>query len=295
MQPDVQNQGYAAGVAAAMAAEKRIPVREIDVRALQEHLVQIGNLPERVLTEADSYPIPQSELEAAVRNAAEGYRNMALILGGGERSLPLLREAYEQAPGGDRRLVYAHILAMLGDPAGLTVLMEQVGSSRWDKGWNFRGMGQYGASISPLDSYIVALGRTGDRRAVETLAAKARELGARPAFSHCRALAMAFESIGDPSAAVPLAELLAKPSMSGHAVTSTSEVRRGNRNAALREIVLARALYRCGDHDGLGERILREYANDVRGHYARHTAGVLAEGSSRYIVPLQHQEKGRDD
>jgi len=44
-----------------------------------------------------------------------------------------------------------------------------------------------------------------------------------------------------------------------------------------RELVLARALYRCGDHQGVGETILRAYAADLRGHYARHAAAVLAE------------------
>ena len=38
MQPDVQNHGYAAGKAAAMAAENATTVRHIDVKALQKHL-----------------------------------------------------------------------------------------------------------------------------------------------------------------------------------------------------------------------------------------------------------------
>ena len=35
--------------------------------------------------------------------------------------------------------------------------------------------------------------------------------------------------------------------------------------------MLARALYRCGDHDGVGEKILRDYTQDLRGHLARAT------------------------
>ena len=45
MQPDVQNQGYAAGLAASMAARGGVPLREIDIKKLQRHLVEIGNLP----------------------------------------------------------------------------------------------------------------------------------------------------------------------------------------------------------------------------------------------------------
>jgi hypothetical protein len=52
-----------------------------------------------------------------------------------------------------------------------------------------------------------------------------------------------------------------------------------DRNSALREILLARALYRCGDKDGLGKRILSEYANDLRAQFAAHARAVLAGGS----------------
>jgi len=37
---------------------------------------------------------------------------------------------------------------------------------------------------------------------------------------------------------------------------------------------------RLGDHEGLGKRILTEYAQDIRGHYARHAQAVLKEGPS---------------
>jgi hypothetical protein len=77
--------------------------------------------------------------------------------------------------------------------------------------------------------------------------------------------------------------------MLGNAVTSIEEVRglaartgesKGpyERKMALRELLLARALYRCGDHKGLGERVLREYACDLRGHLARHAQAVLKQG-----------------
>jgi len=46
MQADIQNQGYAAGVAAATAARLGKPLRQIDIRELQRHLVQKGNLPQ---------------------------------------------------------------------------------------------------------------------------------------------------------------------------------------------------------------------------------------------------------
>ena len=108
------------------------------------------------------------------------------------------------------------------------------------------------------------------------------------------AVALAMETIGDPAAADMLAELLAKPGMMGHAITSQAKAREADtplaktgvpiegtktqfedRTGALREIVLARALFRCGDKDGLGRKILTEYASDVRSHFAAHAQAVL--------------------
>ena len=43
MQPDVQNGGYAAGVAAAMAAKDGVSIRHVDIDRLQKHLVNVGN------------------------------------------------------------------------------------------------------------------------------------------------------------------------------------------------------------------------------------------------------------
>lgn len=44
----------------------------------------------------------------------------------------------------------------------------------------------------------------------------------------------------------------------------------------LRELAVARALYRLGDFKGLGEKTLRAYAADPRGAYAKHAKLVLA-------------------
>jgi hypothetical protein len=47
------------------------------------------------------------------------------------------------------------------------------------------------------------------------------------------------------------------------------------RNNSLRELILGRALYKCGDFNGTGNQILNEYSKDLRGHYYRHASGVL--------------------
>ncbi len=287
MQPDIQNQGYAAGRAAATAAASAAGTREIDLDGLQRHLVEKECLPASVLKHGDSYPLPGEEVERAVAAVAAGkagHPELAVVLAQPETSVPMLREACAAAEDDAERLACAHVLGMMGDATGAEALIEKVRGTPWDRGWNFRGMGQYGASISPLDSHVVALGRTRAPGAVEAVLAKVGELGDGPDFSHCRAVAMALETLADRRAAKPLAELLARPGMTGHALdvapgeATPQELKRGNRNAALRELVLARALYRCGDWKGLGEKVLRAYERDPRGHYARHAHAVLEEG-----------------
>jgi hypothetical protein len=300
MQPDVQNQGYACGYAGAMVAKSAASVRGVDLKGLQKHLVDTGCLPAHVLTDQDSLPMPKERIAAAVAEVAKAPKGkagkmdgvvrdrdaLAIIFAHPRESVPLLEQACARADGDDK-LAFAHILAMLGSQVGAETLIAKIRSaSALDKGWNYTGMGQFGRSLSELDSYIVALGRTRDPRTLEAVLEKLKLLDAAKEFSHHRACAMALETLGDARAAGPLAELLSKPGMTGHAFTSIQAAREGTgasgtetkpRNESLRELILARALYRCGDKDGLGRKILQEYEKDLRGHYARHAHAVLTE------------------
>jgi hypothetical protein len=270
MQADLHNQGYAAGMAAALGAKAGVGVRGVDVKVLQKRLVEAGNLPATVLTDADSFPPSRERVAAAVATLVNNYEGAALVMWDAPTALPLLQAAYAKTEG-PAKLIYAHTLGMLGDATGATLLSQAVGAADWDKGWNFTGMGQYGASRSHLDSMVQALGMTKDKRALPVLVAKAKQLTAASEFSHCRAVAVALEQMPDPSAAAALAEALGQ--VAG---------KRGDRNAALKEITLARALYRCGDKDGMARRTLEEFARDTRGPFAQHAAAVLAQ---RPIAP----------
>jgi hypothetical protein len=53
MQSCLQNQGYAVGYLAALAAKENKTVRKVDFKKVQRHLVGIGNLPQRVLTDKE--------------------------------------------------------------------------------------------------------------------------------------------------------------------------------------------------------------------------------------------------
>jgi len=289
MQADMQNLGYAAGIAAAMAAQNGKPLRAIDIRALQRRLVEIGNLPAEVLGHCDSFPASEKKLAAAVERSFEGLDHLATVLAGAEAALPRVREAYRRAQSDQARLDYARLLAVLGDKTGLDTLLGALDRSPWDAGQDIKSSGESGANYSRVDMLILALGRTGDRRAVGPILAKARQLEpAAGTLSHFRAVAVALETIGDPAAAPALAELLRKPGMTGHAITTLPEAqrKRGEEekgqgrtvrlvNPAIRELVLARALYRCGDERGLAKDILRRYEQDLQGPFARHAHSVL--------------------
>ncbi|MCX6910284.1 MAG: FAD-dependent oxidoreductase [Verrucomicrobia bacterium] len=287
MQPDVQNQGYAAGTAAAMIARRGCATRALDIKVLQRNLIKKGILPESVLTETDSFPMPNEKIAEAVSQLTNDFSGIELVLAQPATARPLLRGAIEKAGSDKSKLVYAHILAMLGDSAGAGELAKAVSATAaWDEGWQFKAMGQFGASTSPLDSLIIALGRSRDPRALEPIVAKARLLTAESEFSHFRAVSLSLESLANPAAAKTLAELLQKPDIGGHAVNNitaalakipASGTDNTGRGSALRELFLARALYRCGDCGGLGEKTLRAYTEDLHGHYARHAQAILKQ------------------
>ncbi len=286
MQADIHNQGYAVGLAAATLAKTGQPVRALDIRALQKKLAALDIVPESVLQEQDSYPIPDSKVAEAVKRLKDDSTAARILMAKPESASPLLRSAYREAQTDKDKLTYAMALAVLGDAGGVPTLIAALESQPWDKGWDYKGMGQFGAALSRVDGWIVALGRTRDRRALPAILKKAAELNAQSEFSHHRAVALALEMIADPSAAPVLAALLNKPGMRGYVVKNTAQAaalsgkdRNDNRSRAvsLRELSLARALYRCGDYNGLGKAILEEYAGDLRGHLARHARAVLED------------------
>lgn len=283
MQADIQNQGYAAGVAAAMISKQGITARDLDIKELQKHLIQVGNLPTSVLTETNNFPLPKARVAEAVRKLPNDYQDLEVVLSHWDAAQPLVRQAYANAAAKDR-LSYAHVLGMMGDGTGAETLAGAVKSAKWDEGWRYTGMGQFGPSMSALDSLIVALGRTKSSTGLKAITEKIDQLDSNSEFSHFRAITLAAESLGDPSMAEPLARLLRKPGLQGHATTSIDEALRSNppsgtdttiRNLALSELYLSRALYRCGDYEGLGEKTLREYSRDLHGHYSRHAQAIL--------------------
>ena len=206
--------------------------------------------------------------------------------------------AYNQANTPEDQLTYSRILGMLGNPVGWKTLQTAIEKEwDWDKGWNYTGMGQFGKSISYLDGLIIALGRTKRTEAIPLLEKISKKLDLGSEFSHFRAVAMALETIGDPKGALILYDLLQIPGITGYSFPNIETAKRmtpagdtdtSTRNNSLRELILARALFRCGDVNGLGKEILTNYSKDLRGHYYRHASGVLKMYSK---VPEKQSDK----
>jgi autotransporter-associated beta strand protein len=293
MQPDVQNQGYAAGYAAALAAQNGVAVRNVSLAALQAHLVAKGIIDSSDAGTPDSFPLSAAAIQTAVDGLTNTYATLHTVLADADAALPMLRAAYQAQSVPADQLVYAHVLGLLNDSTGAATLAAAVETGAWDTGWNFKGMGQYGRSVSLMDSYIIALGRTLEPGGVAPVLAKTALLNGSSYFSHIRAASFALEDLDGGSAISALSALLAQ--VKGYALTNSlvAPVIPGysntagdtERNNCLKELAVARALYRLGDDpESNGFQTLTAYANDPREVYASHARQVLAIGPLNTIA-----------
>jgi len=300
MQLDLANQGYAAGVAAMLAVTNEVHPRNINSKELQKILVEKGNVPDSVLYLEDSFPVSNEQIYQAIQsygqatNPETAGKPLAIILSHKEKALPLLKTEYEKSTGRSK-LLYAQVLGMCGEKDGIpTLLAELENFSGWDEKIYQGSMADYAHLPTPIDAVILALGFSGDKLVLPKLLELTEKLDSGVTLSHHRSLALVLEKIADQSAAEPLAKLLQKPGMHGHAMLTLNDalteldnngkgpkpVKNSSypkRTRALREIILARALYNCGDFNSLGENILKTYQNDMRGLFVRHANKILKE------------------
>ena len=314
MQADLQNQGYAAGMAAAEAARLGGYTRSIDVKALQGKLIGEGVLDERVRTDEDSYPMKPEAIETAVgmcggNNTDRGaaLSALAVIMAHPEHAIPLLKTRYQDSLAGNVALKYARILAILGDPTGAPALIDAVDAhDGWDRGMALTSQRKTGNLFSDLDRLVIALGSSGAPEASAPLLEKLERLEPESELSHYKAISLALRGHASPAAAESLANLLDRPGFTGHAtldpvlsrqdasgkecatiadrfLTSAKDEQANdaNLNRAFKELIVAAMLYRCGDLDGKAETILERYARDIHGHFARYARWTLDKGPFR--------------
>ncbi|MFW5644464.1 MAG: FAD-dependent oxidoreductase [Bacteroidota bacterium] len=293
MQACLQNQGYSVGYLCAKAIEQKKSIKEIDIKEIQKHLVSKKILPERVIKDTDNFPLSEKSFENAAKTIPNDYQGLEVLLTDKHKAIPLLNEAYTKAEEKNKRM-YAKVLSVLGKDTGIEHLIHAIKSHKeWDEGWNYKGMHQFGWSMSELDSLIIALGMTKREDALPVILEKAELLNSDDYFSHFRSVSIACETIKSPKAAPVLFNLLNLKGITGHYLLSYRQAREklsANpndnkfRNDVLKEIHLARALYRCGDFHAKGKQILKKYTADLHGHYFRHAYAILTQ-SHEAVLP----------
>ena len=291
MIPDVQNIGYAAGCAAAQSVRDKVALADIDIRKLQLHLVEIGQIPVEALAWNDEFAITDGRLAEAVKNVARKYHDAPIVFAVPARAIPLLRAAYAEATDPKAKLCYAHVLGILRDPAGAATLAEQLSKPPEARlVINDENKEAFGLCMTPFESQLVALGRTKSACAVPVIGAAIERLEVTNRLSAVRAVMLACEEMPRREFAPALAAVLRKPGFGGHArrglaaATPRSGFVDNNNereeNVCPRELHLARALWLCGDFEGVAKRTLEAYAQDPRAAYAAHARAVLAAGAS---------------
>jgi flavin-dependent dehydrogenase len=310
MQPDLQNQGYAAGMAAAMAVgQTQGRVREIDLKQLQKKLVENDCLEKRVLTDRDSFPMGEDALRKAVETlhalTIEVHQKnehndtlpaLAAVMGNPEQAIPLLRRAFRKSDKPETKINFARILAVLGDSTGKETLLKAVDdATHWGQGWDFSNQRKLANSFGEVDRLVIALGFLRTPEVHPPLLRKLEALTAQSPLSHYKAVCLALRLTKDKSLAEPLAELLNREGVGGHvqplgyyeADAGRLQTRhRINKdggaelNAKFKEVLVAALLFECGDDNGQGREILEAYTKDVNGHFAEYAHCVLENGTA---------------
>ena len=275
-------------------------------QAVQQQLVREGVLAERVATDKDSFPASIQDIERAVqtlgdRDQAERLASLAVIMAHSRQAIPLLQQRYRDLPAGPEQREAAKLLGLLGDPTGVPALVAAVDAhDRWDQGLALTSQRKTGNTFSELDRLVIALGFSGAPEALAPLLRKLGQLEPDSELSHYKAISLALWDRACPAAAEPLAKLLDRPGFTGHTtvqpvvkrssagragpaqaadrlVTTDSDeaANRTNLNRAMKELMVAALLFRCGDRGGRAEAVLQQYARDIHGHFARYASGTL--------------------
>ena len=273
MNADVLNLGYAAGYVAALCVKNGTTPRAVDVKALQQHLAKIGNLPSDQLDAlARDMPPPDAQALSQAATDPSMRDNLLTLARGGQASLKPLREAFAAAP----TVAKAKALCLLGDAAGVERLTAWIAETPLPQGQAYTWDGFLEVPELEGAMWVVAIPR--DRRATAALADKLSQYDSATGFNQVRAVTMALGRMGDPHAAPALAGFLGKPGVQGHRDTGTNpeSLTAPMFSKAMVELFAASALVRCGDKDGLGKRILMGYLDDWRGIFVRYAGHVLS-------------------
>ncbi len=203
MQPDVLNQGYAAGKAAMLAVRANTTPRKIKIAKLQKLLVKEGILPKGYDRHADIIPV----FKPLPMDAQNIHECVAAIMLRPGLYLKELKQRYTESQ--DLRI--AQLLAILGDEVGADSLAKEIENVPFKEdlpGWNYTGMGQSGRCASRIDNILHTMSRLSKAYAAKGVALRLKELEPETAFSHFRSVCNYLMEFPSPNAAPKLTRLL---------------------------------------------------------------------------------------
>lgn len=318
MQPDLENLGGVGALAAAQAIRNQVPLRAIDVRALQTELVQAGVLPSRVLTRT-LMPLAFTDEELAqlageldATRPLYDYSDMELnvpfegriplvdLLCAGPQAVPVLEQALATAEG-PRQLLLAKALALVGSRAGVPVLIAAAEQALSADQLPVRTARIRHAGFPPDQNaapdvafVLHALTAARDARAlplweriVGLLAGVTQaEVLDRDMAYYYYVVSVCFgaERLGDPAAAPLLRRLHSYPLFRQRVRKTGFEPDWLDERMAYLELVIGRALARCGDPEGFV--ILINYLDDNR--------ALLTEHAHTELIAITGQDLGKD-
>jgi hypothetical protein len=318
MQADLENLGGVTGLAAALSIQAGGAPRALDVRLLQERLVAIGLLPADVLTRAiQPRRLSPAELREWIErlDAAQplydlnnrpgderfhGRIPIVEVCSAGPQAIPLLAQALETAEG-PRQVLVAQALAMCGDPTGAPVLVEAIQAALGETGLPPRSAHILNAvklmpdqAAMPDAAYLVySLGMTRSRSVLEVCQAIANRLDFNDAgfrdpnhspYHYIDAVCYCLERLGAPEGIPILQKIHAHPLLHDQVCRQGIQADFMIERLATMELVIARALARCGSPEGYA--VLIAYLDDVR--------ALLAEHAHRELASITGQDFGKD-
>lgn len=304
MQPDMENLGGVAAVAAAMAVERNTKPRDLPVRELQERLVARDVLPPRVLDrQLTPLQFTRAELDrmldridpdtplhkySFMQNNVryEGRVELADMMCSGPDIIPYLEDRYDQAPD-NMKLLLAQVLAVLGSAKGVERLVDaclaDLQGDRLpvqDETIMYTGIPPDQNAASDVAFLIYSLGLTRDRRALpvwqRVIDLMAHETPTdvmdkdRAMYYYVSAVCFGIERLGDPDCVAMLETLRSYEPFYRKSTADAMELEVDyvDERLAYLELVIGRCLARCGSPAGY--ILLIDYLADVRAIHAEH-------------------------
>lgn len=293
MAADVQNRGYAMGIAAGMSVNDGVDVRNIDIKRLQKQLTDAQIIPQSI---AEQKPIqsPKKVVEDLFAGDESALKEVLCL--NKEDALPLLKKEWQK---NNDSLNGAIALAWFGAADGVNKLSESLSELMDNEAFyddvhpSFVGT-NCGGVLDKINDYwkinqiLTVMGMLGDVSCVPAVvkATEKAESGGSPLregseyikkrcdlhriphYDRIKSICYCIESMPDVRFVKPLLELLEKPYMSGYAGGLHTDFQK-----AYTELMVTKTLARCGAKEGI-ER-LKIFAKDKRGVLRRTAKGEL--------------------